>query len=193
VSVAAVVLAAGGSKRLGQPKQLLRLAGETLVHRAARAALEAGCVPVLVVTGGTGAAVARAVADLAVACVPNPAWQEGMAASIRAGVEKAHGLDPLPTALLILLADQLAVDAACLRALLDAHRERPEQRVACAYAATPGVPALFPAADWGRLLALRGDRGAQALLAEDPGRLLHVPLPGGERDVDHPEDAEALD
>jgi len=193
VSVAALVLAAGSSSRLGQPKQLLRLAGESLVHRAARLALAAGCDPVLVVIGARGAAVAQALAGLGVACVPNPEWREGMAASIRSGVARLRHCDPPPSGLLILLSDQPAVDADCLRSLLDAHHEHPERRVACSYAETPGVPALFPPADWDALLALRGDRGAQALLSADPASLLQVPLPGGERDVDRPEDARALD
>ena len=74
------MLAAGSSSRLGQPKQLLALPdGEALLHRTVRVAQEAGCAPVVVVTGALDAELRAAVADLAPVVVPNPAWAEGMA------------------------------------------------------------------------------------------------------------------
>src|SRR5262245_27238513 len=85
--VAAVVLAAGGSSRMGAPKQLLRLEGESLVCRAARAALAAHCAQVFVVVGAEAVAVAREIEDLPVQRVENVHWAEGVGSSIRAGVE----------------------------------------------------------------------------------------------------------
>ena len=80
----AVVLAAGGSRRLGQPKQLLKRDGETLVHRAVRLALETKPQRVLLVVGGHAQAMRDAVADLEVEVVMNAGWEEGLASSVRA-------------------------------------------------------------------------------------------------------------
>ena len=182
MSIPAVILAAGASRRLGRPKQLVELAGESLLRRAVRAAL-AECSPVLVVLGSGAAALEAHLAGLPVTIVPNPEWEEGMAASLR------HGVAALPAgseAALFLVCDQLQVDAALLRRLLSAHRARPGAVVTCAYAGTRGTPSLFPARCFPELLELRGDRGARGLLHGDDVAL--VPFPGGERDVDVPED-----
>lgn len=192
VGVGALVLAAGGSRRLGRPKQLLALGGEPLVHRAARLALEAGATPVWVVLGADGGAVRAAVADLPVRCVYNAEWEEGVASSIRSGVVAAGAWEPAPTALLVLLVDQPRVDAPLLERLLAEHRAAPGRRVACAYGGGLGVPALFPAADFQALGRLRGDRGARALLRDAREAVIAVPFPGGEVDVDRPEDAAEL-
>ena len=86
-AVVAVVLAAGGSTRLGRPKQLLTREGETLVHRAARLALASGASRVLVVVGAKADDVARAVSDLTVECVVNAQWRTGLAGSVRIAAE----------------------------------------------------------------------------------------------------------
>ncbi|HMH11874.1 MAG TPA: nucleotidyltransferase family protein, partial [Edaphobacter sp.] len=86
MSVAAVVLAAGSSSRLGEPKQLVRLGGENLLERAVRVACEAGCAPVVVVLGA-GAEMIRSQCSMGDARVlVNEGWEEGMASSIRLGM-----------------------------------------------------------------------------------------------------------
>lgn len=191
-TAAALVLAAGGSRRLGRPKQLLPLHGEPLVHRTARLALEAGAAPVWVVLGGRAEQVRAALADLPLRFTLNRRWEEGLAGSIRAGVRAALAEAPPPTALLVLLVDQPRVDAGLLRQILAAGRAHPQQRVACAYGGGLGVPALFPRADLPELLTLRGDRGAKELLQARPEAVVSVPFPGGEVDVDLPGDAGSL-
>src|SRR5689334_9322503 len=99
-AVTVVVLAAGASSRLGRPKQLVEWRGETLVHRAARLAVESGLGPVRVVTGARAEDVSRAVAALPVTCVHNPRAEEGIASSIR------QGLTGVDTAVLVLTCDQ---------------------------------------------------------------------------------------
>ena len=92
MSVAAVVLAAGASTRLGEPKQLVRLGGETLLERAVRVAREAGCSPVMVVVGANYAQVLRESALGDAVPVVNEEWDEGMATSIRLGVRTWIGV-----------------------------------------------------------------------------------------------------
>ena len=85
--VATVVLAAGGSRRMGSPKQLLRIDGITLVRRAAETALASRCEGVYVIVGCAAEAVCREVSELSLEVIDNPAWETGLAGSIRVGIE----------------------------------------------------------------------------------------------------------
>lgn len=181
MSVPAVILAAGASRRLGRPKQLVQLGGESLLRRAVRAAR--ACDPVLVVLGCAAEAVAADLAGLDVTLVPNPGWAEGMAGSIRCGV---RALPAGASGVLFLVCDQPAVDAALVERLLAAHRAEPGAVIACGYQGIRGTPSLFPARCLPRLLELRGDRGARGLLGE-AGTVV-IPFPEGALDVDRPED-----
>lgn len=191
--VAGVLLAAGASQRLGQPKALLRIAGESLVRRMASAALAAGCDPLFVVTGALEPELRRELGGLAATLVPNPAFAEGIASSIRAGVAAAGAATPPCDGVLLMLVDQPRVDAAVLGRLLARFAEgRGERIAACAYAGGLGAPALFPRDRLAALAALRGDRGAKGLLDAERGRLLEVPFPDGAVDLDTPGDLAQL-
>jgi CTP:molybdopterin cytidylyltransferase MocA len=167
---------------LGEPKQLVFLGGETLLERAARVAREAGLDPVYIVFGvavSGGHDVDFGVGKLD-GCTPlfNEGASEGMASSIRVGVEAAveGGADGV----VVMACDQPAVSAGHLRELMSGGSEV----VASEYAGRRGVPAHFPAAAFKQLMELRGDVGARVLLR---GARV-VELPGGELDVDTPED-----
>ena len=168
---AAVVLAAGGSARLGESKQLVMVGGETLVDRAVRAAREAGCEPVVVVLGAEAERIRERCNLTGSVVVVNEAWEEGMASSIRVGVDAAGGADGV----LLMTCDQPAVTAVHLLAVMAAG-----EVTASAYAGRRGVPAYFPASSFPALLALRGDVGARELLLE----AATVDLVGGDLDVD---------
>ena len=176
-NVAGVILAAGASRRLGEPKQLVRLGGETLLEHAVGVTVEAGCSPVIVVLGASFEAILAQSALTSAQTVLNLEWEEGMASSIRAGIRALPGGT---SAALLLTCDQPAVTAGHLRRLA---AEDPGEPVASAYAGRHGVPAYFPATAFAELLQLAGDQGARRLLAA--ARALD--LPGGEMDVDTPE------
>ncbi len=198
VSVAGVLLAAGGSRRLGSPKQLLTVNGVTLVERAARQLLDAGCSPVLVVVGANSASIRDAVAMLPFECVENSHWERGMGTSIAAAVQSLHDVRFAHTsAVLIATCDMPTVTVGHLQSLL-ATSDLGEQRVASAYAGADGstergpvrgIPAVLPRADWPALAALDGDQGARALL-RDAGTIT-VSLPNGNFDLDTPSDVAA--
>jgi molybdenum cofactor cytidylyltransferase len=182
----AVILAAGASKRLGQPKQLLQIQGEPLLHRMARIALGV-CDPVLVVLGFEAERMKAALAGLPVQCARNLDWEEGMASSLRVAVS-ALPMDA--KAAIFLVCDQPALDQTLLQRILDLHHEHPGRRIASGYAGIRGIPALLPCRDFDALLQLHGDRGAKGLLSA--ADVLEIPFPGGEQDLDLPEDLARL-
>lgn len=192
-SVPAIILAAGASIRLGQPKQLVRFNGETLLERAIRIAAESGASPVIVVVGAHFEQVSAGVPlDDAIA-IHNPDWKQGIASSIQAGLVAIERLAPHSPGALILPCDQLRLSADHLRALLSAYAAQPEPSiVASTYADVLGIPAVFPRSAFAALLALRGDKGARALLMNPPCPLVSIPFPGGEIDIDHPADLDLL-
>lgn len=164
---------------MGGPKALLRFEGETLLRRAARAALEAGCNPVITVVGDWD----PGLEGLTVLSVINSEAAEGMASSIRAGIAALPQETP---AALILTVDQPAVDAVLLRRLLALAATNPDRPAACAYGGTLGIPAVLPKRCFPELLALRGEAGAKAILLREATQGL--PFPQGAHDLDSPED-----
>jgi len=189
-SVAAVVLAAGASRRLGQPKQLLMLDGETLLARSVRLAGEAGAAPVIVVIGANADLIGAAVPVDSADVVKNEEWEQGIASSIHAGV---NSLDADARGVLILACDQPRLSAEHLRGLIETFAAQSETSiVASAYSGVLGIPAVFPREAFPQLLALRGDKGARALLVRPPCPLITIPFPGGEVDIDRPDDLAQL-
>jgi molybdenum cofactor cytidylyltransferase len=168
---AAVVLAAGSSSRLGEPKQLVMLAGETLLERAVRMTHEAGCSPIVVVLGASAERIMEQ-CDLSDAVVVlNEHWAEGMGSSVRLGVAAAGDAEGV----VLMTCDQPAVTASHLRSLIDSGGV-----TASAYAGRQGVPAYFPSSAFAGLIKLRGDMGARELLRG----AVAINLPNGEIDID---------
>ncbi len=187
-----VILAAGASPRMGAPKQLLELDGRPLVVRAAEAALASPAWPVVVVLGAHAESIRPALARLPVLIADNPAWAEGMAASIRAGIatlrQFSRGLD----AAVIALCDQPAFSAATIATLVAAQRATGRSIVAARYGGRHGAPALFLREHFPALGALTGEEGARALLNDDPARVAAVDLPELALDLDTPADVAAF-
>ena len=177
--IAAVILAAGASTRLGRPKQLVTLSGETLLERAIRVAAGAECAPIIIVLGASHAEILAAVQLGDALSVINDQWLEGMASSIRLGVSELQLVAKDAEGVLLMTCDQPAVTASHLRLLVSG-----DQVKASRYVGRNGVPAYFPRKHFAELMALTGDAGARALLAHAPSEeLVH-----GELDIDTAED-----
>ena len=183
--VVALLLAAGGSRRMGRPKQLLAWQGTSLVRRAAETALASRCRELVVVLGASSSEVAAELGDLRLRTCVHPDWQDGIASSLRAGVEEV-GDDA--EAVLVLLADQPKVDAALLDRLIVAWETSGLGLAASAYAGRVGVPALFAGPYFDPLCALSGDRGARVLLDAHRDDCTVVEAPLAAFDVDTPAD-----
>jgi molybdenum cofactor cytidylyltransferase len=182
---AAVVLAAGGSTRLGRPKQLLTRDGETLVHRAARLALASGATRVLVIVGAHAEDVAAAVSDLPVECLVNARWNEGLAGSVRVA---ADSLATHAHTTLLLTCDQPALDVAHLEALLEAARLASSGAAATHLGDRVGVPAVVAPAMLRAARAVQGDRGLRDVLNAAGAGVAACYAPEMGVDIDTPDD-----
>ena len=190
VAHAAVVLAAGGSTRLGRPKQLLTRDGETLVHRAARLALATGAARVRVIVGAHADDVVAAVRDLPVECLVNPRWNEGLAGSVRVALDALAAHD---RATLLLTCDQPALDLVHVQALLAAARAAPSGSAATRFGDRVGVPAVVAPTMLRAARDLQGDRGLRDVLNADGAGVIACDAPVLGVDIDTLEDvAEAV-
>jgi CTP:molybdopterin cytidylyltransferase MocA len=187
-----VVLAAGSSSRMGSPKQTLQYKGESLLRRAALAALGAGCRPVFVLTGAHAELSSRELDGLDVREVLNPLWETGMASSVRAGVEGTVSADPDAAAAVLMLCDQPYVTAHVISGLVAAHRATGSAVVASTYGGSFGVPALFSKALFAELTRLEGKSGAKEVIRRHAQDAHFLPFRNGEVDVDTPDDFSRL-
>jgi molybdenum cofactor cytidylyltransferase len=184
----AVILAAGASTRMGTPKQLLELDGRPLVVRAVAAALASPAWPVVVVLGAHAEKIRPVLARLPVLIADSPAWAEGMAASIRAGVTTLRQFSRALDGALIALCDQPAFSPEVIAHLVAAQRTSGRSIAAAHYHGRNGAPALFLREHFETLTHLTGEEGARTLLNGDPARVASVALPELAVDLDTPED-----
>lgn len=187
---AVIVLAAGGSSRLGQPKQLLVHCGETLVRRAARLALSTGPSDAVIVIGAHAKSIFAEVQNLPLRRIDCADWRSGMSASLRTGL---GALAADCAGALIMACDQLTLTSAHLDALCAAWRTQPQRTVASHYAGRLGIPALLPRS-WFKELQQQaaGDHGARSLLAAKRDEVSAIANESLAFDIDRPEDLALL-
>ena len=183
----AVILAAGASTRMGAPKQLLEHRGRPLVVHAAEAALASSAWPVVVVLGANAEKIRPALAR-PVLVAENPAWSEGMASSLRAGLTTLRQFSRALDGTVLALCDQPAFSAEIVAQLVAAHHATGRSIVAARYGGHPGAPALFLREHFSALAALTGEEGARTLINSDPSRVATVDLPALALDLDTPAD-----
>jgi molybdenum cofactor cytidylyltransferase len=186
--IAAVVLAAGTSSRMGQNKLLLELGGQSLVRRAVRAAALGGLDPVIVVLGHQAERV-RAELD-GLPCVPltNPDYGAGVRSSLQAGVTRAAAE---AGALVVVLADMPFVTAEMIAALIRRYREERPPLVASHYGEVQAPPTLYDRSLFDELLTIPGERCAKMVVRRHRDRAAVVAWPEAAlRDIDVPEDYE---
>lgn len=188
--ITALVLAAGRSQRMGSPKLLLTLGGQTLLRRVIAAARASRCDDVLVVLGELAEQVGREATAAGVRTVLNPRYREGMGTSIAAGIA---ALAPASDAAVVLLGDQPCVGADAINALIDTYHATGKPLVASRYGNVVGVPALIARSLYAEAALLSGDIGARPLIARHPEFVAEIPLrPEASWDVDTPDDLARL-
>jgi CTP:molybdopterin cytidylyltransferase MocA len=186
--IAGAILAAGASRRLGRPKQLLRFRGEPLLRVLAREVLSSRCYVVGAVIPAGEPEIARSLAWLPIRVLENTGRDEGMASSIRLATAWANevGCDGL----VLTLCDQVYLTGTHVDALIGA-MGRGISIAASRYAGTMGVPALFRQSTLPLLLALRGDAGARSVIRATAS-VATVEWPQGAIDIDTAGDAVVL-
>lgn len=195
--LAAVILAAGGSRRLGRPKQLLRYRGSTLIERAARLARDAAGSEVVVVVGDQRQRLRSLLhrrqragsGGRRLTIATNARWADGLATSLETGIA---ALPATTDAALILLVDQAKIEARDIGRLVSQWRKRPGKPAAARYLGRAGVPAVIPRRFFRELSALTGDVGARQLLRRLGDDVSLVDMPAAAFDVDTPDDLESL-
>jgi molybdenum cofactor cytidylyltransferase len=191
-NVGAIILAAGGSTRFGQAKQLLTFRGASLVRRAVRAATEARCAGVAVVVGELGAAIKVELRETSAVIVQNAEWQRGLGTSIRCGLRHLLASMPDLGAIVIVACDQPFVESSTIAALITEREKSGKPIVASRYANTLGIPALFDHFCFEELLALPDDSGAKTLIESRGSHVAEIAFEQGAIDIDTPADFERL-
>lgn len=185
--IAGIILAAGESKRMGQPKQLIEIGGRTMLQRVTDAALGSALDLVYVILGYQAAALQASLADRSIRVVFNPDYREGMGSSVRAGI---GALPDEANAAMFLLVDQPGITTEVIDALLA--RSTSENIVAPTVDGRRTNPTVFGRSWFCDLAQCSGDAGGRAIIAAHPEALVLVETDADLRDVDTPQDLAAL-
>jgi molybdenum cofactor cytidylyltransferase len=167
---------------------LLACDGSSLIRRAVSIAIESGIGPVYVTLGSQAERMHRELEGLAAKVVENPLWQEGIASSIRAGLQRACIDSPDTDGLLVMVCDQPATEALTLRNLKDLQEQADTPLAVCSYGGALGTPAIFHRSLFDELMALEGDTGAKRVIQRHMETAVPLDFPEGARDIDTEED-----
>ena len=187
-NIGIVILAAGESRRMGRPKQLLPINGQPLLLRVVEEALSSPVSHVMVVLGSNHESHRELLETYPVHLINNPDWKKGIGTSIRRGVEemmtRVKGLD----AILVMVGDQPAIRFEYLSHMINTYQQTSSLAIASGYANTYGVPVLFDKSLFDELLNLNDDQGAKTIISSRRNEILVLDCPEGELDLDTPDD-----
>ncbi len=186
--IGAVILAAGESKRLGTPKQLLQYKNKTLLHHIIESALNSKCQKTIVVIGAYAEKVKKHVNKLPIDIIENQNWKEGKASSIRMGLKTLTSQTDNVNAAIFLACDQPFISSDVIDCIIETYKKTKSAIVASKYADTTGVPALFDRKYFSEILALKGDQGAKAIIASYHEQVATISFQKGAIDIDTIED-----
>lgn len=192
MSINIVILAAGSSSRLGQSKQLIQVNGKSLLKHAAKSALDSEADSVIVVLGSNSPSHKLEIEPLGVEIIENKNWQAGMGSSLKVGLNYLVSSTAEIQAIIIMVCDQPYLTTAHLNKLISTYRKQKSEIVASTYNTTKGVPALFNASMFPKLITLGDEQGARKIIEKHIGTISLVPFEKGEIDIDTPEDLEKL-
>lgn len=187
-----IILAAGNSSRLGEPKQLLQFQGKSLIRHIAEAAVGIVGHNTIVVTGSNSGLIEHALEGLACQFAFNTDWQEGMSTSVKAGINALKSHNPQVKGAILAVSDQPFVTGGTFRALIQIFQETGKGIVASQYSDVFGTPAFFSTSYFHALLQLSGAEGAKKLFKRFPDDVSVYPFPQGSIDIDTQEDYKRL-
>lgn len=188
-----LLLAAGGSKRLGGiAKQLLNFKGHSLLRNAAETALASICRRVTVVLGRDTKRMKLELKELPLQITVNQDWKNGIGSSINSGISAILKASPAPDAVLILLCDQPLVTETYLNTVIKAYQMTESLIVASQFGNTFGTPALFSKQYFSELLELNSDSGAKQIIRKHFSNVLSLRYSAAGFDIDTSEDYRIL-
>jgi len=186
--ISIILLAAGSSSRMGQSKQLLEVNGIPLLAHSVHAALNSGAKSVNVILGANELEHREIIRNLRVGIISNHYWKSGMGSSIKAGLNYVVRKYSDTEAVIIMVCDQPAINAAHLRKLVSTFKETGSPIVASSYSGTVGVPALFSRSFFSNILMLKDEQGAKKIIEQFPEQRTTVDFDDGSFDLDTGED-----
>ncbi len=189
--IAILILAAGASTRMGQPKQLLPWKDTTLLGHAIQTAKSTDAIEVVTVLGANAKLIQSQIKE-EVIFIQNTSWQSGLGGSIACGTEWLLQSNIEFDGILITLADQPLIDFKYLDKLISTFSEHTDRIIATTYKNRAGVPALFPKKYVNTLLKLDKDFGAKHLLEQEQDTIITIPAENRISDVDTEEDYKQL-
>ena len=187
-----VILAAGSSSRLGRPKQLLEFDGTTLLSHATVEAANSKADSVVVVLGADAGLIVNEIDGDIVYVVENKNWREGMASSIRLGLNTLLSQTPSINAVILMVCDQPYISSSILNELIATQQKTTKPIVACNYGETTGPPALFHKSIFDELMQLKGDIEARKIIQQHKNNVATILFTGGKIDIDTIKDYEDL-
>ena len=187
-----ILLAAGQSARLGKPKQLLNYKGKTLLEHSLQVAIETQLQPIITVLGANADLLKKSIDHFNTKVVINQQWSEGMASSIRCGMEELIKITPTIAGVIIMVCDQPYVTAKLLIDLVEKYKYSLKPIIASSYKNNIGTPALFDKTIFALLFSLKGDSGAKKIMKSNPDWVETVNFLFGEIDIDTTGDYDLL-
>lgn len=185
--IAAVILAAGESSRLGEPKQLLPFRKTALINHIISSVCGAHIFPVFVVTGAFHDKVKAAITSDVRICF-NENWKQGMGMSISVGLTCALEVDPAITAVMLFVCDQPSITSDHINAMTAKYEAGNRGLLVSSYSDTIGTPGIVGRHYFNHLLSLQGQDGAKKIFMQFRDDLETFPFPGGSTDIDTQED-----
>lgn len=192
MNVAAIILAAGSSSRMGRSKQMLEINGEKLLAKTVKTVLASEIRDVVVVLGADEPVHRQILTPFAVRTVFNDQWKKGMGSSIKAGLHHLISAGSSCDAVIIFVCDQPVLTPGIISGILQRFGQTKKPVIASGYSNVPGVPVLFAKPYFPKLEGLPDDQGAKRIIQQNPSDVVIVPFPGGEIDLDTMQDYNAF-
>jgi molybdenum cofactor cytidylyltransferase len=183
-----LIVAAGQSKRLGHPKQLLHFEGKSLINRLIDTVKSSGPYPITLVLGSAADEITTQITASPVDIVFNDQWNEGMASSIRVGVKRIMNLSPNIDGIMIFVCDQPFISVVHIQSLIKLQQDTGLPMASCYYANILGTPAIFHQNIFSELLALEGDVGAKKIIKDRVSEVAKLHVEEGIVDIDTMDD-----
>jgi len=191
-NIGIVILAAGSSSRLGEPKQLLEFDGMTLLSHSIIEAANSNCSIAVVVIGANADFIAKEIDGDIVHIIANKNWDEGMSSSLRLGLKTLRKIDPKIDAVIFMTCDQPYISSSVLNDLISKYQQSGKPIVTSNYGEAIGPPTLFHKSFFSELMELKGDVGAKKIIQQHNDEVATVLFTKGNIDIDTKKDYEAL-